>query len=356
MPFRVQTRPSRQARLPVTTLCGISSSITLTANPMTQTVALIVFPGVQALDVTGPMDVFAEANAFLAPGMRYELEVLGVEAGLLTCSNGLVIQAHRHFSQARPSYDLVLCAGGPTLPGQDFGPAFNTWLHSICRHSRRFGSICNGAFLLARAGLLEGRRVTTHWSDAAALALLCPNAQLDADRLFVQDDNLYTSAGVTAGIDLSLYLLSQDNGPHVALNVAKRLVVFTQRSGGQSQFSPFLTKANEAGSPVAKVQEHVLANLRADLSINELAQAAMMSPRNFSRVFAREAGVTPAQFVEGARVDAARLLLESTSMALKTVAYECGFRDAHHMRSVFMRRVGVSPQQFRMHFSAMLPA
>ena len=321
---------------------------------MTLTVALIVFPGVQSLDVTGPMDVFAEANAFLPPGERYQLEVLGLESGLLACSNGLSIQAHRHFGQAKSAYDLVLCAGGPGLPDQDFGPGFYAWLRGMCRKSRRFGSICNGALMLARAGLLDGRRVTTHWSDVAALARLCPSATLEADRLYVQDGNLFTSAGVTAGIDLSLYVLSQDHGPQVALNVARRLVVFTQRSGGQSQFSPFLTQATHPGSPVAAVQRHVLENLRGDLTIAELAQAALMSPRNFSRVFAREAAVTPAQFVEGARVDAARALLENPGLALKTVAYECGFRDAHHMRSVFMRRLGVSPQQFRMNFAAMV--
>jgi len=320
---------------------------------MTLTVALIVFSGVQSLDVTGPMDVFAEANAFLPPGERYQLEVLGLEQGLLACSNGLSIQAHRHFRQAKSPYDLVLCAGGPGLPDQDFGPGFYAWLRGICRKSRRFGSICNGALMLARAGLLDGRRVTTHWSDVAALARLCPSATLEADRLYVQDGNLFTSAGVTAGIDLSLYVLSQDHGPQVALNVARRLVVFTQRSGGQSQFSPFLTQATHPDSPVAAVQRHVLENLRGDLTIAELAQAALMSPRNFSRVFAREAAVTPAQFVEGARVDAARALLENPGLALKTVAYECGFRDAHHMRSVFIRRLGVSPQQFRMNFAAM---
>ncbi|MFJ7882492.1 GlxA family transcriptional regulator [Pseudomonas sp. NPDC096917] len=321
---------------------------------MTLSVALIVFPGVQALDVTGPLDVFAEANAFLPPHKHYQLEVLGLESGLLACSNGLSIQAHRHFTQARTGYDLVLCAGGPALPHQDFGPDFDRWLRAICRKSRRFGSICNGALMLARAGLLNGRHVTTHWSDVAELARLCPTAKLEADRLYVQDDNLFTSAGVTAGIDLSLYVLSQDHGPEVALNVAKRLVVFTQRSGGQSQFSPFLTPTTHSDSPVAAVQYFVQTNLRGDLTIRELAQVANMSPRNFSRVFARDTGITPAQFVEGARVDAARGLLENPALALKTVAYECGFRDAHHLRSVFMRRLGVSPQQLRMNFAVMV--
>ncbi|MBV7511725.1 GlxA family transcriptional regulator [Pseudomonas sp. PDM25] len=321
---------------------------------MSKTVAIVVFAGVQSLDVTGPMDVFCEANRFLEPHDHYRLEVIGVERGMMACSNGLSLNAHRHFSEALEAYDLLLVAGGPQLPFMDFGAAFDAWLRDACAQAQRFGSICNGAFMLARAGLLEGRTVTTHWGDAAALAQLCPSTQVEADRLYVEDGELYTSAGVTAGIDLSLYLLARDHGPEVALSVAKRLVVFTQRSGGQSQFSPFLTPHAEPTSAVALVQLYVLANLTGDLAIADLANAASMSARNFSRVFAKEAKVTPAEFVERARVDAARVLLESTHSPLKTVAYQCGFRDAQHMRSVFNRRLGVTPQQFRLNFAAMV--
>lgn len=321
---------------------------------MSKTVAIVVFAGVQSLDVTGPMDVFSEANRFLAPEDHYRLQVIGVERGVMACSNGLALSAHRHFSEALQSYDLLLVGGGPQLPFVTFGATFDAWLRDACARAQRFGSICNGAFMLARAGLLEGRKVTTHWGDAAALADLCPTTQVEADRLYVQDGELFTSAGVTAGIDLSLYLLGRDHGPDVALSVAKRLVVFTQRSGGQSQFSPFLTPHAEPTSAVARVQQYVLANLTGDLAIADLANAANMSARNFSRVFARETQITPAEFVERARVDAARVLLESTAAPLKTVAYQCGFRDAQHMRSVFNRRLGVTPQQFRQNFAAMV--
>lgn len=321
---------------------------------MQKTVAIVVFSGVQSLDVTGPMDVFSEANRFLEPEDHYRLEVIGIERGVMPCSNGLSLNAHRHFSEALEAFDLLLVAGGPQLPFMNFGPTFDAWLRDACARARRFGSICNGAFMLARAGLLDGRTVTTHWGDATALAALCPSTQVEADRLYVQDGELYTSAGVTAGIDLSLYLLGRDYGPEVALSVAKRLVVFTQRSGGQSQFSPFLTPHAEPTSAVALVQLYVLANLTGDLTLADLANAANMSARNFSRVFAKEAKVTPAEFVERARVDAARVLLESTRSPLKTVAYQCGFRDAQHMRSVFNRRLGVTPQQFRLNFAAMV--
>lgn len=319
---------------------------------MNRTVALLLFAGVQSLDVSGPMDVFSEANRFLPPDDRYRLEVIGVEHGLVACSNGLPVQAHKHFSEALDAYDLLLVAGGPALARQLFDPALYEWLTAATARAESFGSICSGAFILARAGLLDGRTVTTHWNDAAALVRLCPSARVEPDRLYMRDGALYTSAGVTAGIDLSLYLLAQHHGPEVALNVARRLVVFTQRSGGQSQFSPFLTPHVEPSSPVAQVQRYVLAHLRDDLTVAVLAKVANTSERSFSRNFARDAKVTPAEFVESARVDAARVMLENGNAPLKTVAYQCGFNDAHRMRAVFTRRLGVTPQQYRTNFSS----
>lgn len=318
---------------------------------MTNTVSLLAFPGVQSLDVSGPLDVFAEANRFLPTQDQYRIEVLGVERGLMACSNGMLIQAQRHYSESDGDVDLLLVAGGPALPQQDFGPELHAWLRAATPRARRYGSICNGALLLGRSGLLDGKHVTTHWNDAAALAALCPSARVEPDRLFIQDGALYTSAGVTAGIDLSLYLLAQDHGGEVALNVAKRLVVFTQRAGGQSQFSPFLTPYVEATSAVAQVQDYVLSHLAQDLSVAVLAGVAGMSTRSFSRLFVRDARATPADFVESARVDAARVMLENSTVPLKTIAYQCGLRDAHHLRDVFQRRLGVSAQQYRQHFA-----
>jgi transcriptional regulator GlxA family with amidase domain len=317
---------------------------------MTRTIALFIFPGVQSLDVSGPLDVFAEANRFLPASDRYRLEVIGSEHGAIRCSNGLALLAHRHFSESVEDYDLLLAAGGPDLVHHDLGASVHEWLRAAARRSRRFGSICNGAFALARAGLLDGRAVTTHWNDAAALADLCPSTRVEADRLFMQDGALYTSAGVTAGIDLSLFLLTQYHGPEIALNVAKRLVVFTQRAGGQSQFSPYLTLHVEPTSPVGQVQQYVLAHLADDLNIAVLAQVANMSSRNFSRVFVRDAKVTPSGFVESARVDAARVMLENSPAPLKSIAYACGFGDSANMREVFKRRFGVSPLQYRLNF------
>ncbi len=319
---------------------------------MHRTVALLVFSGVQSLDVSGPMDVFSEANRFLPDEDHYRLETIGVEHGILRCSNGLSLQAHRHYAEVDDAFDLLLVAGGPALVRQHFDPALYRWLEAASARAARFGSICSGAFILARAGLLNGRTVTTHWNDAAALASLCPSARVESNRLFNQDGKLYTSAGVTAGIDLSLHLLAQHHGSAVALHVAKRLVVFMQRAGGQSQFSPFLTPQLEPASPVAQVQQYVMAHLGDELTVAVLARVAHMSERSFARAFARDAKLTPADFVESARLDAARVMLESGQAPMKTVAFACGFRDAHRMRAVFLRRLGVTPQQYRAGFGS----
>jgi transcriptional regulator GlxA family with amidase domain len=317
---------------------------------MTRHIGLVAPPDAQALDISGPLDVFAEANRFLLPDAHYQATVIGIEPGAVRCSNGMLLQPECAYSGADRAFDLLLVAGGPAVPGFAPPAAFSDWLRRAAGRAARFGSICNGAFVLARAGLLAGRTVTTHWSDAAALAALCPDTRVEADRLYVCDGALCTSAGVTAGIDLALFLVALDHGQDLALNVAKRLVVFTQRAGGQSQFSPHLMPFAAPESPVAQVQQYVLAHLSGALDLPTLARVAHMSVRNFSRVFLRETRVSPAEFVEGARLDAARRLLEHERKPLKTIAAECGFRDGQHLREVFRRRIGVSPLQYRTSF------
>lgn len=316
------------------------------------TIAILIFPGVQALDVSGPMDVFAEANSFLPAEQQYAIEVLGTQEGLLRCSNGLSLAAHRHYAQANDAYDLLLVAGGPGLPAQPYDAALSAWLARAAGKAGRHGSICNGAFLLGHAGLLDGKKVATHWNDAAALAARFPLAQVDADSIYVHDGKLVSSAGVTAGIDLALSLLADDGGAPLALQVARRLVVYTQRQGGQSQFSPHLTLVVDAASPVAQAQQYVLAHLGEALDVDTLAQLVAMSPRNFARIFVRELGVTPARFIESARLDSARVLLAASDAPLKTIAWRCGFGTADQLRAVFLRRLGVSARQYRQHFSS----
>jgi transcriptional regulator GlxA family with amidase domain len=315
-----------------------------------RTVALVAFSGVQSWDVCGPLDVFAEANRFLLADSHYQVEVVGLEHGPLRCSNGMTISVDRHFSNTHDAYDLLLVAGGPGLVGREFTAETYAWLKRASRQARRVGSICSGAFILARAGLLDQRMVTTHGSYADELAALCPTARVDVDCPYVEDGNLYTSAGVTAAVDLPLHLLELDNGSEVALKVVDRLVAFMRRAGGKFQSSPHCTPYAEGSSRVAQVQQYVLSNMTGDLSVKVLARVANMSIRTFARTFVRDAKISPAEYVMKARMDAARVMLQSTAILLKTIAYECGFGSADRMRCVFQRCLGVSPKQYRLHF------
>ena len=204
--------------------------------------------------------------------------------------------------------------------------------------------------MLGHAGLLDGKRVTTHWQNAASLAQQFPQSQVELDSIYIRDGNLLTSAGVTAGIDAALALVAEDHGADIALAVAKRLVVFAQRRGGQSQFSPYLTKQQDETSPIAKVQTHMLYNLKQQFTVEQLAEMAGMSARNFARVFVQSTDITPHEFIARARIDTARRLLESTHFPLKTVAFESGFVTAERMRRVFVQRLGVTPNEYRESF------
>lgn len=312
-------------------------------------VGIVVFPGVQALDFSGPMDVFDEANAFLQPDERYAVTIIG-PPGTFSASNGMLMVAHSAYDDAGGGLDLVLVAGGPSLPTSVPEQGFLNCVIRLSASSRRYGSVCTGAFVLGHAGLLDGRRVTTHWQNAEHLATLFPLAEVDHDRIYVVDGPMITSAGVTACIDLALAIVNEDHGSAVALAVAKRLVVVAQRQGGQSQFSPYITAPADKSSPVAAVYEYVIKNLKEKLAVSDLARYSNMSRRNFARSFLQETGITPAEFVEQVRVDAARNLLEGSIMALKEIAFECGFGSPHRMRQVFARRLGVTPGQYRASF------
>jgi transcriptional regulator GlxA family with amidase domain len=230
------------------------------------------------------------------------------------------------------------------------------WLVGQSRYVRRLGSVCSGAFLLARAGLLTGRRATTHWNSAARLAKNYPNVRVEPDHIFVKDGPVYTSAGVTAGMDLALALVEEDHGRGVALRVARELVMFVKRPGGQSQYSLHLAAQVTERSPLRDIQESILNDLSAELSVEVLASRAGMSVRNFSRMFKRETGTTPGDFVEIARVQAARRMLEESDTPLKKVAYVCGFSDQNSLRRAFIRRLGVTPIEYRQRFRGEGPA
>lgn len=318
----------------------------------TRQVAILMLEGVQALDVAGPVDVFAEANAFIDARRRYEVVLVGKTRKPVRASSGLRLSPDLGLSDAMPQIDIVLVAGGPGLPQSEADPAVSRWLRDTAARADVYGSVCTGAFVLGHAGLLDGRKVTTHWQNAGTLAARFPRALVDHDRIHLRDGKLVTSAGVTAGIDLALALVRDDHGADVSLAVAKRLVVVAQRQGGQSQFSPFLTALpRSADSPVSRAQAHIVDNLGSKLTLATLAEVVGMSARNLVRQFVSHTGMTPHEFIERARIDMARNLLEGTALPLKTVAWQCGFVTVDRMRVVFQQRLGIPPAQYRASFS-----
>jgi transcriptional regulator GlxA family with amidase domain len=334
-------------RIPGPAVCSRKTAERTTVK----TIALAIFPGMQSLDVAGPLDVFAEANGFVGIDDGYDLTLIAEDLKPLQASNGMLIAPHRSFREAEKVYDMVLVAGGPALPHAEPDPALTRWLADIAPRCPQYGSICTGAFALGHAGLIDRKNVTTHWQDAPTLARRFPQAHVELDRIYIRDGRLVTSAGVTAGIDLALALVADDHGAETALAVAKRLVVVVQRQGGQSQFSPFLVLPVEPNSPIAIVHAHVMTHIKDVNGVEELAQVAGMSPRTFARAFKDKTKLTPAEFVEGVRIDVARNRLEAGDMPLKLVAFECGFTSSEHMRQVFMRRLGITPSQYRASFA-----
>ncbi|MEK6230089.1 MAG: GlxA family transcriptional regulator [Actinomycetota bacterium] len=315
-------------------------------------VVLLGFEGVQSLDLVGPLEVFATATR-LGVG-AYETEVVAPGAEGFATTSGLRIAPDRSPAACRGPIDTLLVAGGQGVRAAAGDERLVRWLRGAAGRSRRVASVCTGAFLLAHAGLLDGRRATTHWASAKRLAAEYPSVEVEPDRIFVRDGEVWTSAGVTAGMDLALALVESDHGREASLEVARWLVLFVRRPGGQSQFSaPLATQAAER-EPLREAQERVLADPRGDCTVETLAAAACMSPRNFSRAFVREVGLTPAAWVETVRVERAQRLLEAGSQPIEIVARECGFGTVETLRRAFGRRLGVSPGEYRERFRAAL--
>jgi transcriptional regulator GlxA family with amidase domain len=321
----------------------------------TRRVAMIVYPDVQILDVTGPLEVFARTSRWLIDHGRrgepaYTVELVAARRGPVVCSSGLELLVRRSFADVRGGIDTLLVAGGIGFLRELGERAVVSWIRRMAPRVRRLASVCTGAFLLAEAGLLDGRRATTHWRRCGELADRYPRITVDPDPIFVREGRVYTSAGVTSGMDLALALVEEDQGHDVALAVARELVMFVKRPGGQSQFSvPLMAQATEH-EPIREVQVWIYEHLAADLSVVTLARRAAMSPRNFARVFRREVGVPPARFVERARVEAARRRLEESSLGVDAVASECGFGSAEIMRRTFLRTLRVNPADYRHRF------
>ena len=321
----------------------------------TRRIAILTYDGAQCLDVTGPYEVFAMASRqALHDGggpPPYAVELLAVRRGPVRMNSGIRLEADRAYGSVRGGIDTLIASGGDVAEAAS-DPVLRKWIRAMAGRVRRLASVCSGAFVLAEAGLLDGRKATTHWAAVDLLRTRYPRIQVEPDAIFVRDGSVYTSAGVTAGIDLALALVEEDLGHRVALAVARRLVVFLKRPGGQSQFSSHLAAQAAPTGPLGDLPSWIADNVNQDLSVESLAARAAMSPRNFARVFARELGVTPAKFVEHARADAARRHLENGRLGLEEVASLSGFASGEHMRRTFLRHLKIAPADYRRRFQS----
>jgi transcriptional regulator GlxA family with amidase domain len=310
-----------------------------------RTVLVVLFDDVQSLDVSGPVEVFAGADT-CTPG-SYEIRTASLDGGPVRTSSGLTLVPDGALEDGIGP-DLLVVPGGRGTRGAD--PRLVDWLRRNGPRARRLVSVCTGAILLAEAGLLAGRRATTHWAYCEKLARDHPEIDVDADPIFVRDDHVCTSAGVTAGIDLALALVEEDLGRNVALTVARHLVVFLRRPGNQAQFSAQLAAQTAAREPLREVQQWITEHPDADLSVEALAARARLSPRHFARAFRTETGLTPGRYVDRVRLEHARRLLEDTGDGVEEISRASGYGTPEAMRRAFVRTLGTAPAEYRRRF------
>ncbi|GGA51260.1 AraC family transcriptional regulator [Nitratireductor aestuarii] len=324
---------------------------------MSRTIAFVLFDQALGLNLSGPAEVFSLANRHLAASqLGYELLFLSETGGLVRSSSGLALDTDPLTAIESTSLDTLIVVGGAGASAIGSDSPLVRWIRAAAANVRRTCSICNGAFLLAAAGLLNGRRVATHWCEVDVLKSMYPQVAVELDPIYLRDGTIWTSAGMTAGIDLALALIEEDYGRQISLSVARELVVFLHRPGGQAQFSNLLDAQTRLGlSPgadtrLSRLPAWIMDNLSADLSVERLADAVGMSPRTFARRFSQVHAGTPARFVEDLRLEAARRQLEETDMPIKRLASLCGFGDEERMRRAFIRRFGVPPIAIRDRF------
>ncbi|MZD09531.1 helix-turn-helix domain-containing protein [Streptomyces sp. SID5785] len=313
-----------------------------------RTVLVLLFDDVQSLDVTGPVEVFTGAG--LAAGTDhapYRVVTASMDGAPVRTSSGLTLVPDLALADA-PAPHTVLVPGGQGTRRGD--PRLVAWLRAHAPRAERVVSVCTGAILLAEAGLLDGRRATTHWAYCARLARDHPAVEVDPDPIYVRDGNVATSAGVTAGIDLALALVEEDHGRDVALTVARHLVVFLRRPGNQAQFSVQLAAQTAARAPLREVQQWITEHPGGDLSVPALAERARLSPRHFARAFHAETGLTPGRYVERARIEHARRLLEDTADGVEEISRSSGYGTPEAMRRAFVRTLGTPPAEYRLRF------
>ena len=321
---------------------------------MSRRVVFVTYPRITALDLVGPHEVFTSAAEIArrsgVDADAYSVSVAAPNAGAVRTSRGPAIVADCALASVRGAIDTLVVVGGEGAYDAAADPQLVEWVRRTAPRCRRVASVCSGAFVLAAAGLLDGRRATTHWASCDRLARAHPFVAVEPDPIFVEDGNVFTSAGVTAGMDLALALVEADLGREVALLTARHLVLFVQRSGGQAQFSAQLGAQLAEREPLRELQVAIAEHPGGDYRVDRLAAHVAMSPRHFARVFRAEIGCSPAVYVERTRIEIAQRLLESTGIAVDAVARDAGFGTVETMRRAFARRVGASPTEYRDRF------
>lgn len=312
-------------------------------------VVMFVYPNAHLLDISGPISLFAAANDF-AGHEAYDVSLAASHIGNVTTSAGIALSATRRIGRVIAGIDTLLVAGGIGIDAQLKDRPVIGWLQRQAPLCRRVASVCSGALLLAEAGLLDGRRAVTHWVRCDQLAADYPEVTVEQDPIFVRDGKFYSSAGISAGMDLALALIEEDLGAEIAAQLAREFVLYMRRSGGQAQFSPALRAQDTPPGRIAGLQQWILAHLHETLDVETLAARVAMSPRHFARRFLDETGMTPAAFVAAARVDAARQALAAGHEHIDVVAERFGFGSAERLRRTFRRHLAVTPTQFRQHF------
>jgi Transcriptional regulator containing an amidase domain and an AraC-type DNA-binding HTH domain len=324
----------------------------------TKHIVILVPANVSILDVAGPLDVFTKARDYIcenyaAINASYVTHVLSFDSVIqVTTSAGLPIICEGGIETIHYPVDTVLVAGNMTLG--HVPQILLDWLKEHVCKIHRMGSICAGAFVLAQAGILNGRRATTHWMVCDKLARLYPEINVESDPIFVKDGNVYTSAGISTGMDLSLALVEEDFGRDIAVGTARRLVLYLKRPGNQSQFSNILNYQTVDYEPIKEIQDWIIDHLNENLTVELLAERSMMSPRNFARVFLRETGITPAKYIEKLRLETARRRLEETRLTLDEISDECGVGNADGLRRLFIRHMKTTPSDYRKNFATAL--
>jgi transcriptional regulator GlxA family with amidase domain len=319
-------------------------------------ILFVAFPQMGLLDLTGAQTVFWAASRYMVErGLaEYDRHTVSLDGGLIASAEGVILDTRPLADFIDAGIDTIVVPGSPhIIQVLENSNALAEWLYQKSGKTRRMASVCSGAFLLAQAGLLEGKRAATHWAMLDMLKERHPAIQLDRDAIFVQQESIWTSAGVTAGIDLALALVEEDCGRNIAMQVARELVVYMKRPGGQSQFSELL-QSQTTDASFDQLHLWIADNLgKGDLTIDVLSRRCNMSPRNFARVYKQKTGRTPAKAVEIFRLEAARRLLEDSPCSISEIARRCGFGDEEHMRITFQRNLSVSPSDYRKRFSSM---